>query len=59
MDVNELLSAFERAGKTFTLEVLVRVVTKKEKQSFGFTADRLQIRRRQGHSVEVDPDDAA
>ena len=52
--VDELLAAFERAGKPFTLPVLERVVTENDKQRFEFSADRLQIRARQGHSLEVD-----
>jgi putative RNA 2'-phosphotransferase len=51
--VDELLSAFERAGQPFSLEVLERVVTENDKQRFEFSSDRLQIRARQGHSVEV------
>ena len=54
ISVDELLTAFERAGKPFTLDVLERVVTENDKQRFEFSADRLQIRARQGHSVEVD-----
>ena len=52
--VDELLKAFAHAGKPFTLEVLERVVTENDKQRFEFSADRLHIRARQGHSVEVD-----
>jgi putative RNA 2'-phosphotransferase len=54
ISVDELLTAFERAGKPFTLDVLERVVTENDKQRFEFSADGLQIRARQGHSVEVD-----
>src|SRR3954447_13054100 len=52
--VDELLNAFQRAGQPFTLEVLERVVSENDKQRFEFSADRLQIRARQGHSVGVD-----
>jgi putative RNA 2'-phosphotransferase len=52
--VDELLRAFDRNGKPFTYEVLKRVVTENDKQRFEFSADGLQIRARQGHSVEVD-----
>src|SRR3954452_6600027 len=52
--VDELLRAFERAGRPFTLEVLEQVVTENDKQRFEFSADRLKIRARQGHSVQVD-----
>jgi putative RNA 2'-phosphotransferase len=52
--VDKLLQAFERAGQSFSLEVLERVVTENDKQRFEFSADRLEIRARQGHSVEVD-----
>src|SRR6476659_96588 len=52
--VDELLKAFAAADKPFTLEMLEQVVTENDKQRFEFSADRLQIRARQGHSVEVD-----
>jgi putative RNA 2'-phosphotransferase len=54
ISVGELLNAFERAGKPFSPEVLERVVTENDKQRFEFSADWLQIRARQGHSVEVE-----
>src|SRR5262245_33793959 len=54
VQVEELLDAFKRSGQPFTLEVLERVVSENDKQRFEFSADRLQIRARQGHSVEVD-----
>lgn len=52
--VDELLTAFEVAGKPFSFEVLEQVVADNDKQRFEFSSDRLRIRARQGHSVEVD-----
>ena len=54
ISVGELLTAFQRARMPFILDVLERVVTENDKQRFEFSADRLQIRARQGHSLEVD-----
>jgi len=54
VDVEKLLDAFARSGQPLSLELLERVVTENDKQRFEFSADRSQIRARQGHSAEVD-----
>lgn len=52
--VDELITAFERAGKRLSLELLEVVVAENDKQRFEFSDDRTKIRSRQGHSVEID-----
>lgn len=51
--VNDLLIAFKRAGKRLSLDLLEIVVAENDKQRFEFSEDRILIRARQGHSVEV------
>lgn len=52
--VDELVSAFQTAGKRMSHELLEVVVANNDKQRFEYSEDRLQIRARQGHSTEVD-----
>ena len=52
--VETLIASFERAGKTLSAEILKEVVSQNDKQRFEFSNDGLQIRARQGHSVEVE-----
>lgn len=52
--VGDLLRAFEQSGQSIALDILKVVVAENDKQRFEFSDDRLRIRARQGHSVEVD-----
>lgn len=54
VDVDDLLGAFQRDGKRYTREIVDRVVAENDKQRFEFNEDRMRIRARQGHSVQVD-----
>lgn len=54
IDVDLLLAAFERSGKTLSLELLRQVVAESDKQRFEFSEDGSQIRARQGHSTPVE-----
>jgi putative RNA 2'-phosphotransferase len=52
--VDELLRAFEQAGKPLSLELLHQVVSENDKQRFEFSAGGHKVRARQGHSAPVD-----
>jgi putative RNA 2'-phosphotransferase len=52
--VDDLLAAFQRAGKELSPALLKQVVADNDKQRFEFSADGSEIRARQGHSAEVD-----
>lgn len=52
--VEDLLNAFQKAGSPLHIELLEEVVTENDKQRFEFSADKSQIRARQGHSVDID-----
>ncbi|MCO6044083.1 RNA 2'-phosphotransferase [Aeoliella sp. ICT_H6.2] len=52
--VDILLAALAREGQAVSPEVLEAVVRDNDKQRFEFSADRQQIRARQGHSTQVD-----
>jgi putative RNA 2'-phosphotransferase len=51
--VDDLLVAFQRAGKRMSRELLDVVVAQNDKQRFEFSEDRTRIRARQGHSAEI------
>lgn len=55
-NVNELLAACAANGIGLTQAELASVVRNNDKQRFAFSADGLQIRASQGHSVEVELD---
>ncbi len=52
--VDALLRAFEEHDPFYSRELIERVVAESDKQRFELSADRKQIRARQGHSVEID-----
>lgn len=54
LEITELLDALRRTGEEVPRDVLEQVVAENDKQRFEFSADRLMIRARQGHSAEVD-----
>ncbi len=54
VDVDELLEAARRNGRTISRVELERVVADNDKQRFSLDAQTNRIRARQGHSVEVD-----
>ena len=54
VEVDRLLSALARQGKTLSLRQLQEIVDKNDKKRFAFSQDGKQIRAVQGHSVEVD-----
>lgn len=54
IEVETLIQAFNDSGKPLTLELLQEVVAENDKQRFEFSDDRLRIRARQGHSVDID-----
>jgi putative RNA 2'-phosphotransferase len=54
IDVEILLEAMARNGKTLTRSDLERIVTENDKKRFAFSENGLRIRANQGHSVEVD-----
>lgn len=53
-DVPTLLTALQKKGYSFTLELLGRIVAENNKKRFEFNADQTRIRASQGHSVEVE-----
>src|SRR5438128_1245958 len=53
-NVNELLTACKALGFALSQAELESVVRNNDKQRFAFSADGLQIRASQGHSVEVE-----
>lgn len=52
--VDELVAAFQTAGKSMSRELLETVVANNDKQRFEFSEDLSMIRARQGHSARVD-----
>src|SRR6188474_1886912 len=54
IDVDVLLGALKRSGNAPSLEALQKIVAECTKQRFEFSPDGMQIRARQGHSVEID-----
>jgi putative RNA 2'-phosphotransferase len=54
VDVQTLLGALGREGKSLTLASLQEVVATNDKQRFEFSDDGARIRARQGHSIDVD-----
>jgi len=52
--IDELLRTSAAAGRTFTHEDLVDVVSTSDKQRFAISDDGLRIRANQGHTVEVE-----
>ena len=54
VDVEELIDAFQTAGKKMSQQLLEDVVANNDKQRYEFSQDGKQIRARQGHSVDVD-----
>lgn len=54
LEIDELLAALGRNGRSVSPAVLERVVAENDKQRFEFSDDRLRIRARQGHSTDVD-----
>lgn len=54
--VEDLLRLSAAAGRPFTHEDLVDVVTSSDKQRFALSEDGLRIRANQGHTIEVDLD---
>ena len=54
--VDDLLRRSAAAGRPFTHDDLVDVVTTDDKQRFALSEDGLRIRANQGHTVEVDLD---
>ena len=53
IEVDVLLEAIARHGKSLTRELLESVVADNDKQRFAISADGLRIRANQGHSVDV------
>lgn len=53
-DVDPLLDALSKPGRTVTRSALERCVATNDKQRFEFSTDGRQIRARQGHSVPVE-----
>lgn len=54
VEVKQLLTASQNAGRDITLEHLQQVVFTNDKQRFAFSADGQKIRANQGHSIAVD-----
>lgn len=54
VEVEELLDGLALHGLSMTLDMLTEVVDTNPKQRFEFSSDRLLLRARQGHSIEVD-----
>ena len=52
--VSDLLKAYQRAGRKMSIDILDVVVADNDKQRFEYSADRSQIRARQGHSADVE-----
>ena len=52
--IDELLAAAARHGRDISREHLRQVVDDNDKQRFEVSSDGLQIRARQGHSIDVD-----
>jgi putative RNA 2'-phosphotransferase len=56
VDVDELLAACLRHGKTISRRMLDDIVATNDKQRFAFNENRTRIRANQGHSIEVELD---
>jgi putative RNA 2'-phosphotransferase len=56
VDVDELLAACLRHGKTISRRTLDDIVATSDKQRFALNEDRTRIRANQGHSVQVELD---
>ena len=54
VDVDELLTAMSRNGRSLSRDQLDHVVESNDKQRFSFSDDGNRIRAKQGHSIEVD-----
>ncbi|HNO76439.1 MAG TPA: RNA 2'-phosphotransferase [Phycisphaerae bacterium] len=54
IEVQTLLAAFAQNGQSYTRVQLEQVVLENNKQRFEFDRDRLRIRARQGHSLDID-----
>jgi putative RNA 2'-phosphotransferase len=54
VNVEELLDAANRAGKSITREQIEFIVAHDEKQRYSFSSDGSRIRANQGHSIAVD-----
>lgn len=54
IDVEILLAAMQKHGRTLSREDLDRIVQENDKKRFAFSEDGKRIRASQGHSVEVD-----
>lgn len=52
--VDALLAGMNARGMPIDLAVLEQVVAEKDKQRFGFNAERTKIRANQGHSITVE-----
>jgi putative RNA 2'-phosphotransferase len=54
VEVEALIEAAARSGRSFTREELEHVVATNDKKRFAFSPDGLMIRASQGHSVKID-----
>lgn len=52
-NVEDVIRAANRAGRSLDLKLLQRVVHENDKQRFAFSSDGNQIRANQGHSIDV------
>jgi putative RNA 2'-phosphotransferase len=53
-EIDALIEAANRSGKSLTRELLFRVVRENDKQRFALSDDQTKIRASQGHSIGVD-----
>ena len=53
-DIDKLLSALERNGKSMSRMMLEEIVSTNDKQRFSFSEDGSRIRANQGHSIEIE-----
>lgn len=53
-NINELVAKASAAGKTFSRDDLLAVVASSDKKRFSISADGLNVRAAQGHSVTVE-----
>lgn len=53
-EVNHLIDCAARAGTSFDVETLSRIVRESDKQRFALSEDGLRIRANQGHSIAVE-----
>ena len=54
VNIDQLLTAANTAGKLLDYDLLLRVVHENDKQRFAISDDGARIRANQGHSVSVD-----